>query len=95
MGKISIHFFQPVASYLGYRKPGGFRLDVNIDGPCPLRYVLTGLSFRSSGLNILEQLENRQNAAMVAINGRVDHSSLDAEVLDGDKVSFLTLHGGG
>ncbi len=93
MGKISIQFFQPIASYLEYHEPGGFNLETDIDAPVPFRNVISSLNV--NGINVLQQLQSGQFRVTVAINGRQNHLGLDAEVRDGDKVSILPIYGGG
>ena len=95
MGKISIHFYQPIAGCLGYKKAGGYRLEVYIEASCSLRNAVAGIHHISDRANLLAQLEDKRLAAMVAINGRINNSYWEAEVHDGDEVSFFPLHGGG
>ncbi len=93
MGRVSIHFFQPIANHFGYPEPGGFKLEPDIDVSAPLRNVIASVSVR--GLNILNKLQSEKIVVMVAINGLMDHSGLDAKVKDGDKVSIFPRIGGG
>lgn len=93
MGRISIHFLQPIAGYLEYHEPGGFNLETDIDAPIPFRNVISSLSV--NGINVLQQLQDGQIRVTVAINGRPNHLGLDAEIQDGDNVSILPIYGGG
>ncbi len=93
MSKITIHFLQPIASYLGFHKPGGFKLEAEVNAPGPLRNAIASL--RVNGLNILQQLQSERIKIMVTINGLIKHAGLEADVQDGDEVSILPLIGGG
>jgi len=93
MGRVSIRFFQPIATHLGHPEPGGFKLEPDLDASVPLRHVIASVNVR--GLNLLNMLQSEKIVVMVAVNGRMDRSGLDAKVKDGDKVSIFPQIGGG
>jgi len=93
VGRISIHFFQPIATAIGHPEPGGFKLETKIDSPLPLRKTVASL--KVNGLNLLAQLQREPIHITVAINGRPSTLGLDTEVRDGDEVTILPIYGGG
>jgi molybdopterin converting factor small subunit len=92
---IIITIYQPVATALGYEKPGGLKLKYSSISRSNIHALLE--SNREYGAKLIELA--KENPPKIyfttAINGRVERSGLLASVMDGDEVSILPVYSGG
>jgi molybdopterin converting factor small subunit len=91
---IGIHVYQPLASDLGYRKPGGFRVEIAADGVRPVAQVLAACTDCAVDLSKLVGGDFAASCVVV-VNRAVSRRGMETEVKDGDEVSLFRLVSGG
>ena len=91
---VGVHVYQPVASYLGYEKPGGFRFEVPVEGVVRLADVLAACG--QCDVDVSKLISGGYGAScMVAVNRALSTQGLQTEVRDGYEVSVFGLVSGG
>jgi len=90
---LGVHVYQPVASHLGYDKPGGFRFEVPVEGAVRLADVLAAC--RQCDVDVSKLLSGYGATCVVAVNRALSTQGLQTEVKDGDEVSVFGLVSGG
>jgi len=90
---LGVHVYQPVASHLGYDKPGGFRFEVPVEGAVRLADVLAACG--QCDVDVSKLLSGYGATCVVAVNRALSTQGLQTEVKDGDEVSVFGLVSGG
>jgi molybdopterin converting factor small subunit len=92
---VAITVYQPIASILGYKKPGGYKFIIYTEEPVTLAELFE--LNEEYGEDLIKNLTGEPPKVMVtiAVNGNIRRDGLLTLVNDGDEVSVLPVYLGG
>jgi hypothetical protein len=93
VGGLTVTLYQPVAGLLGHPQPGGWKLELAVEGEAALGSALAAAGYAELATSLATIEVARYY--VVAVNGRADPTRLQAIVRGGDNVSILPVYVGG
>jgi molybdopterin converting factor small subunit len=92
---VTVAVYQPIASILGYQKPGGFKFITHIEKPVTLAKIFE--LNEKYGRDLINNLSGNppKVTVTIAVNGKIRRDGLLTRVDDGDEISILPVYLGG